>query len=64
LVLYQTYTCIISVLSVVKKWVDRHYYDFENDIMREKLNNFINEIKNSDYSIVADQLRNFIAQNV
>lgn len=49
---------------MVKKWVDRHYYDFENDIMREKLNNFINEIKNSDYSIVADQLRNFIAQNV
>lgn len=51
------------VLSVFKKWVDRHWYDFEPAEMREKLNTLIMQIKASDYAIVSQQLLNFIAQN-
>ncbi|KCV70636.1 hypothetical protein H696_02993 [Fonticula alba] len=44
------------VLSVIKKWVDRHWYDFENLELLRLLRTFVTEISDHGFGVVAEQI--------
>jgi len=48
----------------MKKWVERHWYDFEDPDMREQLDSMIQEMKDIQLDAIAKQITNTIEKHV
>ncbi|KAI3650490.1 hypothetical protein MP228_003971 [Amoeboaphelidium protococcarum] len=50
----------VRVVSVFKKWAERHYYDFRSQEMVDAFNEFLNDINASDCAKYGGQIKNIL----